>query len=88
MELICGKKPRETHKLRGERLKKMELQEKYGWDSFIKLFAEYRALPQSERPKTDADKRRQWCERYSRIVGEDLTEEFSFMLEKNGSRDK
>ncbi len=105
MELICGKKPRQTHKMKGDALRRrvekwkaggrsfdewkqdpflalyffMELQEKYGWDAFIKLFAEYRALPQSERPKTDADKRRQWCERFSRVVGEDLTKEFSFM---------
>lgn len=55
--------------------------EKYGWESFEKLFAEYRALPKSERPKTDLEKRQQWCRRYSKIVGEDLTEEFRFMLE-------
>ena len=54
--------------------------EKYGWDSFKKLFAEYRALPDSERPKSDIEKRRQWCQRLSRIVGEDLTSEFEFML--------
>ena len=59
----------------------VELQQKYGWDAFQKMFAEYRKLPQSERPKTDLDKRRQWCERFSRIVGEDLTSEFEFMLE-------
>lgn len=107
MELICGKKPRQTAKMDSASLRRrvekwmadgrpfdqwkrdpflaldffVGLQEKYGWDAFIKLFAEYRALPQSERPKTDADKRRQWCERFSRIVGEDQTKEFSFMLE-------
>ena len=54
--------------------------EKYGWESFEKLFAEYRTLSPEERPKTDLDKRRQWCTRLSRIVGEDLTEEFRFML--------
>ncbi len=53
--------------------------EKYGWETFVKLFAEYRALPQSERPKTDLEKREQWCRRLSRIVGEDLTDEFRFM---------
>ena len=58
----------------------VELQQKYGWEAFEKLFAEYRALPDSERPKTDLEKRRQWCERLSRIVGKDLTEDFSFML--------
>ena len=59
----------------------VELRMKYGWDAFRKLFEEYRRLPASERPKSDLDKRRQWCERFSRIVGEDLTDEFSFMLE-------
>jgi len=63
----------------------VELQQKYGWESFQKMFAEYRKLPKSERPKTDADKRRQWCERFSRIVGEDLTSEFEFMLEPRSS---
>ena len=53
--------------------------DKYGWESFEKLFAEYRRLPQSERPKDDLDKRRQWCRRLSKIVGEDLTKEFEFM---------
>ena len=57
------------------------LQQRYGWESFRKFFAEYRTLKPEERPKTDADKRRQWCERFSRIVGEDLTSEFEFMLE-------
>ena len=64
----------------------VELQQKYGWDAFQKMFAEYRKLPQSERPKTDADKRRQWCERFSHVVGEDLTSEFEFMLEPRSAQ--
>lgn len=58
----------------------VRLEEKYGWTAFEKLFAEYRALKPAERPKTDLDKRRQWCERFSRIVGEDLSSEFAFLL--------
>ena len=58
----------------------VRLEEKYGWTAFEKLFAEYRALKPAERPKTDLDKRRQWCERLSRIVGEDLSSEFAFLL--------
>ena len=58
----------------------VELQQRYGWEAFEKLFAEYRTLPDSERPKTDYEKRRQWCERLSRIVGKDLSADFSFML--------
>ena len=45
-----------------------------------KLFAEYARLPPEERPKTDLEKRQQWCTRLSRIVGEDLTPEFQFLL--------
>lgn len=56
--------------------------DKYGWDAFRKLFAEYRALPPGEHPKTDLEKRRQWATRLSRIVGEDLTPEFQFLLKK------
>ena len=57
-----------------------KLIDKYGWESFHKMFVEYRKLPQSERPKNDLDKRRQWCSRFSKVVGEDLTKEFEFML--------
>ena len=54
--------------------------DKYGWEAFEKLFAEYASLPPEERPKTDLEKRQQWCTRLSRIVGEDLTPEFQFLL--------
>ena len=37
-----------------------------------KMFAEYRKLPKSERPKNDYEKRLQWAQCFSRIVGEDL----------------
>ena len=58
----------------------VRLEEKYGWEAFEELFAEYRALKPSERPKNDREKRRQWCERLSRIAGEDLSAEFAFLL--------
>lgn len=58
----------------------VDLQQRFGWEAFEKLFAEYAALPEAERPKTDFEKRRQWCERLSRIVGQDLSADFSFML--------
>ena len=57
----------------------VRLVEKYGWESFEKVFAEYRSLPQSERPKTDLEKREQLCRRLSRVVGEDLSGEFRFL---------
>ncbi len=50
----------------------MQLQEAFGWDAYKKVFSEYRALPQRERPKNDAQKRDQWMMRFSRTVGRNL----------------
>jgi hypothetical protein len=50
----------------------VHLLEGFGWEPFRRTFAEYRALPDGERPKTDADKRDQWLVRFSRAVGRDL----------------
>lgn len=50
----------------------IQLQQAFGWEPFKKVFAEYRKLPQSERPKNDAEKRDQWMVRFSRTVGKDL----------------
>jgi hypothetical protein len=48
------------------------LQAEFGWDAFKKVFAEYRDLPDEQRPKTDADRRDQWMVRFSKTVGRDL----------------
>jgi len=50
----------------------MQLQEAFGWEAYRKVFAEYRALPDAERPKTDEEKRDQWLVRFSRAVGRNL----------------
>jgi hypothetical protein len=50
----------------------VQLQDAFGWETYRKVFAEYRALPPAERPKTDADKRDQWMVRLSRAVGRNL----------------
>ncbi|MBN2138398.1 MAG: M60 family metallopeptidase [Sedimentisphaerales bacterium] len=50
----------------------IQMQEAFGWDAFKKAFAEYRNLPASERPGSDADKRDQWLVRFSRTVGRNL----------------
>ena len=50
----------------------VELQEAFGWAPFTKVFAEYRAAKEDELPKSDAEKRDQWCTRLSRAVGKDL----------------
>ena len=50
----------------------IELQQGFGWETYKKVFAEYRRLPEGERPKTDRDKRDQWMVRFSRASGHNL----------------
>jgi enhancin-like peptidase M60 family/peptidase M60-like protein len=50
----------------------IRLQEAFGWQAFMKVFAEYRDLPRSARPKNDDEKRDQWMVRFSRTVGKNL----------------
>ncbi len=50
----------------------IELQQGFGWDTYKKVFAEYRRLPEGERPKTDQEKRDQWMVRFSRASGRNL----------------
>lgn len=49
-----------------------QLQQAFGWGAFQRLFAEYRALPESERPRSDEEKRDQFMVRLSRQVGLNL----------------
>ncbi len=49
-----------------------QLIEAFGWDSFQKVFAEYRDLPKLARPKSDDEKRDQWLVRFSRATGRNL----------------
>ncbi len=48
-----------------------------GWGAFRDVFAEYRALPPEDRPKSDAEKRDQLMVRLSRRVAKDLGPFFS-----------
>lgn len=50
----------------------IQLQQGFGWDTYKKVFAEYRRLPDAERPKTDEEKRDQWLVRFSRAAGRNL----------------
>lgn len=50
----------------------VQLQEAFGWETFIKLFAEYRDLQNGQRPKNDDEKRDQWMVRFSKAVGKNL----------------
>lgn len=57
----------------------VRLYDRYGWEPFEKMFAEYRTLPPEARPKNDYEKRKQWAQRFSRIVGEDLCGQFNLL---------
>lgn len=50
----------------------VQLQRAFGWKTFKRVFAEYRALPKEERPRNDDEKRDQWMVRFSRACGRDL----------------
>jgi hypothetical protein len=54
----------------------VRIQQAYGWEAFEKLFAEYRLLPGSERPKNDLQKRDQWCTRLSKVTGDNMASIF------------
>ena len=48
------------------------MRDAFGWEPFLKVFAEYADLPERERPAGDAAKRDQWLVRLSRTLGRDL----------------
>ncbi len=50
----------------------IQLYEEFGSKPFEEVFAEYRRLPGSERPKSDDDKRDQWLVRLSKSTGKNL----------------
>ncbi|MCH8979949.1 MAG: hypothetical protein IH945_12015, partial [Armatimonadetes bacterium] len=50
----------------------VQLIDRFGWEAFQKVFAEYRDLAVAERPKNDQQKRDQWLVRFSRAVRRDL----------------
>lgn len=50
----------------------VQLEAAFGWETFQRVFAEYRALPAGERPRTDDEKRDQWMVRFSRACGRNL----------------
>lgn len=49
-----------------------QMQEAFGWEAYRQVFAEYRDLPDAERPKSDDEKRDQWLVRFSREVDRNL----------------
>jgi hypothetical protein len=55
----------------------VEILDAFGWQPLQDVFAEYRQLPRNERPRSDADKRDQWCLRLSRRIGHNLAPYFA-----------
>jgi hypothetical protein len=49
-----------------------QVQDAFGWELYRKVFAEYRDLPPTERPKSDQEKRDQWLLRLSRAADRNL----------------
>jgi len=50
----------------------VQLQQAFGWETFKKIFQEYRTLKEDERPRTDDEERDQWMVRFSRTTGKNL----------------
>lgn len=49
------------------------LRQEFGWEPFTKVFAEFRALPAGERPKTELAKHDQFLIRFSQATGHNLS---------------
>lgn len=49
-----------------------QLVEGFGWDTYKRVLAEYRDLPDDQRPRNDDQKRDQWLVRFSRACGHNL----------------
>ncbi len=50
----------------------LQLQQEFGWEAFQHVFAQYAGLAESQRPKSDTEKRDQWMMRFSRQVHRNL----------------
>ena len=50
----------------------IQLRAAFGWEPFKEVFAEYRALPDAERPKKTQERKDQWLIRFSKAVDRDL----------------
>ncbi|MEI6871450.1 MAG: M60 family metallopeptidase, partial [Verrucomicrobiota bacterium] len=49
-----------------------QLRAAFGWNTYGKVFAEYRSLAKAERPANDNQKRDQWMVRFSKATGKNL----------------
>jgi hypothetical protein len=49
-----------------------QLRLEFGWEPYKNVFADYRALPRDQRPRTEEEKRDQWMTRMSKQVNRNL----------------
>jgi hypothetical protein len=50
----------------------VQLQHAFGWEAYKRVFAEYRTLPASEKPKGTTDRIDQWMVHFSKTVNRNL----------------
>ena len=50
----------------------LQMQTAFGWEPFKKVFAEYQALPEAQKPKTELAQHDQWMVRMARATGKNL----------------
>jgi hypothetical protein len=50
----------------------VQLQQAFGWETYVDVFRAYRELPKAQRPKTDDEKRDRWLTMMSRRAGHNL----------------
>ncbi len=55
-----------------------QMQEAFGWETFKKVFAEYRKTPARQLPRGDAEERDQWLTRFSTTCGKSLVPAFAY----------
>lgn len=55
-----------------------QLARDFGWDAYKKVFAEYKSLKKSERPRGSSQKIAQWITRFSKTVENNLCPLFAF----------
>ncbi len=49
------------------------MRREFGWEPFTKLFAEFRDLPNAEKPQTELEKHNQFLVRFCKLTGHNLT---------------
>ncbi|MGC4042180.1 MAG: M60 family metallopeptidase [Armatimonas sp.] len=54
----------------------IDLRKEFGWEPFTKVFAEYQALPEAQKPRSDNDRHDGFVVRFSQKVGKNIRPHF------------